>query len=74
MGLSIVPTFFLYTVSIRRGKKKSNGMNRTVENKITQVFVRLCEKDRETTVIKKEIGKEKEQKYVAMGRNEAMSI
>lgn len=49
-------------------------MNRTVENKITQVFVRLCEKDRETTVIKKEIGKEKEQKYVAMGRNEAMSI
>lgn len=67
-------TFFLYTVSIRRGKKKSNGMNRTVENKITQVFVRLCEKDRETTVIKKEIGKEKEQKYVAMGRNEAMSI
>lgn len=70
-------TFFLYTVSIRRGKKKSNGMNRTVENKNTQVFVRLCEKDRETTVVKKEIGKEQEQKYVdmsAMGRNEAMSI
>lgn len=66
-------TFFLYTVSIRRGKK-SNGMNRTVENKNTQVLVRLCEKDRETIVIKKEIGKEKEQKYVAMGRNEAMSI
>lgn len=70
-------TFFLYTVSIRRGKKKSNDMNRTVENKNTQVFVRLREKDRETTVVKKEIGKEQKQKYVdmsAMGRNEAMSI
>lgn len=51
-------------------------MNRTMENKTTQVFVCVCvrEKDRGTTQVKKEIDKEQEQQGVDLSATEGDEV